>query len=181
MEASRPIEELDTALLAVMKAGSQAHFSMRFAMLALVVEQVFDWSTVPQSSVGMRWATMAPDEQTEFRNMLRRYTIASYVANFDNYTGQRFQVSPSPRRLGNGDIIVQTQLVETTGSHAELDYVMRKTSSGWKVIDVLADGSISRVAVQRSDFRGLLARGGVPALIASLARKVTELSGGIVQ
>jgi phospholipid transport system substrate-binding protein len=42
---------------------------------------------------------------------------------------------------------------------------------------VLTDGSISRVAVQRSDFRGLLNSGGTPALVAGLEHKVANLSG----
>ena len=45
-------------------------------------------------------------------------------------------------------------------------------------VDVLADGSISRVAVQRSDFRRLVARGGAQALIDSLNQKTADLSGG---
>jgi phospholipid transport system substrate-binding protein len=55
---------------------------------------------------------------------------------------------------------------------------MKKTPFGWKIVDVLAGGSISRVAVQRSDFRGLLASGGGDALLASLQRKTADLSGG---
>lgn len=180
-DTTRPIEELDATLLAVMKAGTQTNFSGRYQILAPVVDRIFDWNIVPQSSVGMRWSTMSPNEQTEFRDMLRRYTTTSYVANFDKYSGQRFQVSPAIRRLGNGDIIVRSQIVETSGSSTELDYVMRQTSAGWQAIDVLADGSISRIAVQRSDFRGLLVRGGVAALLTSLERKVTDLSGGALR
>jgi phospholipid transport system substrate-binding protein len=55
---------------------------------------------------------------------------------------------------------------------------MQQTASGWKVIDVLAAGSISRVAVQHSDFRRLLVQGGSEALLFSLQRKMTELSSG---
>ena len=55
---------------------------------------------------------------------------------------------------------------------------MRQTPSGWKAVDVLADGAISRVAVQRSDFRTVLAGGGGAALVAKLERKVADLSGG---
>ena len=43
---------------------------------------------------------------------------------------------------------------------------------------MLADGSISRVAVQRSDFRRLVSRGGAQALIESLNQKTNDLSGG---
>jgi phospholipid transport system substrate-binding protein len=46
-------------------------------------------------------------------------------------------------------------------------------------VDLLANGSISRVGVQRSDFRSLLASGGVPALVAALQLKVANLSGGM--
>ena len=45
-------------------------------------------------------------------------------------------------------------------------------------MDVLLDGSISRVAVQRSDFRKILANGDTDALIASLRRKIADLSDG---
>jgi phospholipid transport system substrate-binding protein len=55
---------------------------------------------------------------------------------------------------------------------------MRDGGSGWRAVDVLADGSISRVAVQRSDFRRLLAQGGAQALVASLRSKSADLSDG---
>jgi phospholipid transport system substrate-binding protein len=44
--------------------------------------------------------------------------------------------------------IVQTRIVPA--SDHRLDYVMRQVGETWKVVDVLADGSISRVVVQRS-------------------------------
>ena len=76
-----------------------------------------------------------------------------------------------------GEVVVATQISPRSGSPTRLDYVMRQMPSGWRAVDVLADGSISRVAVQRSDFQSLLASGG-QALIASLQRKVQTLSGG---
>jgi phospholipid transport system substrate-binding protein len=62
-----------------------------------------------------------------------------------------------------------------------LDYVMREVDGGWHVVDVLLDGSISRVAVTRSDFRALLAEGGAARLIASLRAKVADLKAGAAQ
>jgi phospholipid transport system substrate-binding protein len=74
--------------------------------------------------------------------------------------------------------LVQTKIIPASGESHELDYVMRREGSGWKAVDVLADGSISRVAVQRSDFRRLVSRGGAQALIESLNQKTNDLSGG---
>ena len=77
-------------------------------------------------------------------------------------------------------VVVKSRIAPVNGDATELDYVMKQTASGWKVVDVLAAGSISRVAVQRSDFRHLLSKGGGDALLASLQRKTSDLSGGAV-
>ena len=56
---------------------------------------------------------------------------------------------------------------------------MRNTGGSWKAVDVLEQGTISQAAVQRSDFRSLIA-GGADKLIASLQAKVQTLSGGTI-
>jgi phospholipid transport system substrate-binding protein len=176
-DASATVARFYDGLLADMKAGRQVDFQRRFAMLAPVIDQVFDLQTVLAVSVGPRWTGLAPDQQDRLLGAFRRYTVASYVASFDNYTGQTFSVLPEPRPAGGGQVVVQTRIVPTSGDTTKLDYVLKQTPSGWKIVDVLADGAISRVAVQRSDFRGLLANGGGDALLASLLRKTSDLSG----
>ena len=106
------------------------------------------------------------------------YTIASYVSNFDAFTGQRFDVSPDTRALPNNEQVVTTRIIPASGDAHRLDYVMRQNDGAWQVVDVLADGTISRVAVQRSDFRRLLMRGGSAALVASLRSKAAQLAEG---
>jgi phospholipid transport system substrate-binding protein len=177
-EAAAAIQRFDDALLAAMKAGKQTSFHSRFAMLAPAVDQAFDLPAVLAVSVGPRWASLSSDQQSHLLDAFRRYTVASYVANFDSYAGQTFSVSADSRSLGSGDVVVQTKFSASGGAPTELGYVMKQTDAGWKVVDVLADGSISRVAVQRSDFRSLLASGGTDALLASLERKASDLSGG---
>jgi phospholipid transport system substrate-binding protein len=98
------------------------------------------------------------------------------VANFNRYDGERFQILPGLRETGS-DWIVATQIVNG-GERLRLDYVMRDDSAVWRAVDVLLEGSISRVAVQRSDFRKILANGDTDALIASLRRKIADLSDG---
>jgi phospholipid transport system substrate-binding protein len=119
-----------------------------------------------------------PDQQGRLLDAFRRYTVASYVANFDNYTGQTFTVSPDTRSLDADRVVVNSRISPVSGDATDLDYVMKQTPSGWKIVDVLAAGSISRVAVQRSDFRHLLSKGGGDALLTSLQRKTNDLSGG---
>jgi phospholipid transport system substrate-binding protein len=176
-EAVLPVQQLVDGLLRIMKAGSATPFQERFAVLQPVIEQAFDLAIILQESIGSAWMALPSEQQTMLTDAFRRYTVASYVNSFDGFNGQRFEVSPETRTVGN-DQVVQTKIVPKKGESHELDYVVRRGSAGWRVVDVLADGSISRVAVQRSDFRRLLARGGPQALADSLRMKSTDLSDG---
>ena len=94
-----------------------------------------------------------------------------------SYNGQRFEISPQPRRVGSDDI-VQTQFVPAAGKSTRLDYVMRSVGGSWKAVDILVDG-ISRVATQRSDFRSSLSSGDPAPLIANLRYKADALAAGM--
>jgi phospholipid transport system substrate-binding protein len=177
-DATATIKHFNQALLAAMRSGGKTDFGHRFQALAPEVEQAFDLPAVLAVSVGPGWASLSPDQQSRLLDAFRRYTVASYLANFDSYAGESFTISPDTRSLGAGRVVVQSRIAPITGDATELDYVMQQTSLGWKVVDVLETGSISRVAVQRSDFRRVLSNGGGDALLASLQRKTSDLSGG---
>jgi phospholipid transport system substrate-binding protein len=172
-----PVEHLVDGLLAVMKAGMATPFQQRFGMLGPVIDRSFDLPAIMQQSIGSTWTTLPPDQQNLLIDAFRRYTVASYVNSFDAFNGQRFEVSPETRAVG-AEQVVQTKLIPKAGDTHELDYVVREGPAGWQVVDVLAEGSISRVAVQRSDFRRLMARGGPQALADSLTAKSADLSDG---
>jgi phospholipid transport system substrate-binding protein len=172
-----PINALDEGLMAVMKAGKPAPFTQRFQILAPVIDGAFDLSEILQRSVGPTWSEIAPDQQSKLLEVFRTFTIASYVANFDTDNGDTIQILPELRNIGD-DRIVQTRLVPKSGTATEIDYQMHQDNAGWRAIDVLLDGSISRVAVQRSDFRAEIRTGDASRLIQSLQKKVSSLSGG---
>ncbi|MFL5286197.1 MAG: ABC transporter substrate-binding protein [Rhodopila sp.] len=171
-----PIHQLIEGLLAVMKAGRSVSFSQRFNMLAPVIDQTFDLTTILKASVGANWQSLPSDQQDMLLASFRRYSIASYVNSFNEYNGQRFLINPETRIVGN-DQVVQTQILPSSGNGHKLDYVMQQGPGGWRIVDVLADGAISRVAVQRSDFRQLIRRGGAVALAQNLDTKTVNLSG----
>jgi phospholipid transport system substrate-binding protein len=175
-----PAEQLNDALLAAMKQGGSTSFDARYRSLEPVIEQVFNLNTELATSVGFAWAAMPEAQKAQLATAFRRYTVSSYVSNFNSYNGQSFQVQPTVRPVSNDEVVVQTRMLRPDDSPLKLDYVMRRGPDGWQAVDVLTDGAISRVAVQRSDFRQLLVSGGVPALVAGLSHKVSNLSGGML-
>jgi phospholipid transport system substrate-binding protein len=179
-EITAPVEQLHAGLISIMKAGKTVPFRQRYETIAPVIGRTFDLAAILRQVVGPRWAALPGDQQAALADAFRRYTIASYVANFDTYSGQRFDTTPGIRAVG-ADRVVETRIASPGGRVHALDYVMRQEGGGWKVVDVLAEGSISRVASQRSEMRSLLADGGGAELLVSLRQKTTELSGGILQ
>jgi phospholipid transport system substrate-binding protein len=179
-EITAPVEQLHAGLISIMKAGKTVSFRQRYEAIAPVIGRTFDLEAILRQVVGPRWASLPADQQAALADAFRRYTIASYVANFDSYSGQRFDTAPVVRAVGN-DRVVETRFASPGDRVHALDYVMRQEGGGWKVVDVLAEGSISRVASQRSEMRSLLADGGGPGLLVSLRQKTAELSGGILQ
>jgi phospholipid transport system substrate-binding protein len=173
----KPLNDLYSGLAAAMKAGRATPFTQRFDALAPAVDRAFDLMTILKVSVGLRWDSMNATQQSALLTTFRRFTIATYVANFDKFDGERFQVDPGSRDSGS-DKIVKTEILQQSGDPIRLDYVMRQESTQWRAVDVLLDGSISRVAVQRSDFRKILGSGDAEALITSLKRKISDLSEG---
>ena len=179
-EITAPVEQLHAGLISIMKAGKTVSFRQRYEIIAPVIGRTFDLEAILRQVVGPRWASLPADQQAALADAFRRYTIASYVANFDTYSGQRFDTEPGVRAVGN-DRVVETRIALPGGRAHALDYVMRQEDGGWKVVDVLAEGSISRVASQRSEMRSLLADGGGAELLVSLRQKTAELSGGNFQ
>ena len=172
-----PIRALDAALQAAMKNG-QAPFPTRYQALAPAVDRAFNLPQILRTVVGLRWASIPPDSQSKLLATFRAYTISSYASNFNSDSGDKIELLSETRDVGS-DKVVETQIVPKTGEATRIDYVMRQGTGGWQAVDVLEQGTISQAAVQRSDFRALLA-GGPDRLIASLQQKIDTMSGGTI-
>jgi phospholipid transport system substrate-binding protein len=176
-DPAAPIAMLYAALEALMRLGAAAPFAHRYHQLAPVIDGTLDLRGILHSSVGTHWATLDKGSQDALFAAFRRFTIAAYVASFDKYEGERFELIPGLRQVG-ADQVVETRIIQDSGEPIRLDYVMRQTDAGWRAVDILLDGTISRVAVQHSDFRSLLRNGDATALIASLQQRADDLAGG---
>jgi phospholipid transport system substrate-binding protein len=72
------------------------------------------------------------------------------------------------------DVVVETKDRQIEGDVTRLDYLLRQGQGGRRISDVYLDGSISQLAVHRSEFHSIL-RKGVDGLIMALNRKVDLL------
>ncbi len=164
------------ALLGVMKDGQKLGFAGRRKRLAPAIHEAYDFPLMTRLTVGPLWQQLDPDQQTQIIAAFTAFSIATYANRFDGYSGESFDVADTPQHLANGDDIVKSQLIKSDGSKIELDYLMTQNSGAWQIIDVYLSGTVSELAVRRSEFSSVMRRGGAAALVALLQRKTAELS-----
>lgn len=173
--ATQSIEALHTALLDVMKNAVALGYEGRAAKLTPVIPRHFDVAFMAEKSVGPYWKSATEAEKKRYLEAFLRFMVANYAGQFDGYTGQSFQtLGEEPARMDTK--IVRTKLIDPGDEDVELNYRMRLTPEGWKVIDVYLDGTVSELALRRSEFSGIVKRENFDALIAALDAKIAKLS-----
>ena len=156
-------------LLSNMRDGRMLGESGRYARLAPVVERTFDIPSMTRLAIGPTWETLAPAQQQRLIAAFAHYIAATYADQFDTYSGEQLQVAGERPR--GADLMVQTRIVKANGETTRLDYLMRQG----RISDVYLDGTISQLAVHRSEFHSILQREGIDGLVAALNRKVDLL------
>ena len=163
-------------LLQAMKGGKQLGFAGRRDLLTPAVTRAFDLPLMTRITVGPQWASLSADDQKKLIQAFSDYSVATYANRFDDYSGEKFNVSPQAAPSTGSDVIVHSKLVPGSGDPVELDYLMRRTGGTWKIVDVYLSGTISQLAAQRSEFTAVLRKGGAAALIQSLHEKAVQLA-----
>ncbi len=165
-------------LLDTMKKGPDLKFSGRVKQLTPALATAFDLAAMTRIAAGAQWPTIKPEEQRQLVDSFSRFSVASYAANFDGWSGERFEVlkeGPVPGG-GNGGVIVETKLVMKSGEEVQLNYLLRPGSGGLHIIDVFVHGTISELAARRSEFSSVLARDGAKGLHEMLDKRVADLA-----
>ena len=160
-------------LLGNMQQGRMLGESGRYARLAPVVGRTFDIPLMTRLAVGPAWETLPPAEQQRLQAAFAHYVTATYADQFDSYSGQQLQVIGE--QPSGSNVMVQTKIVKSNGETTKLDYLMRPDQGSWQISDVYLDGTISQLAVHRSEFYSILRREGVDGLVMALNRKTDLL------
>ncbi|HEY1506465.1 MAG TPA: ABC transporter substrate-binding protein [Stellaceae bacterium] len=163
-------------LLAVMKDGPKLGFAGRRQKLAPAVTQAFDLPLMTRLVVGLPWPSLAAEDQKQLVSAFADFSIATYANQFDDFSGEKFEVDAKAVPAPGNDLIVKTQLIQSNGEPVQLDYLLRQEQASWRIIDVFLSGTISQLAARRSEFSGILREQGASGLIAVLKEKTRGLA-----
>jgi phospholipid transport system substrate-binding protein len=170
--ATAAIERLNATLLDVMKNAEKLGFEGRRAQLEPVLDATYDFPAMAQRSLGPAFAKLDEAQRARFVQAFRGMTLRTYATRFTGWAGERFETKGQEDSVA-GTVIVRS-VVHAENEDVSLDYRLRDTPSGWRVIDVYLRGTVSELALRRSEYSAVLEREGFEALLSALERKVAE-------
>lgn len=175
--ATAAIETLHETLLGAMKDADALGFSGRLERIRPVLLDLYDFPFMAEKSAGLGWRDLDEAERARLVDAFSRLAIATYAARFDRYDGARFEtlgVQPA----SHDTVLVKTRIVRGNGEAVALDYRMRAESGRWRIIDVFMNGTVSELALRRSQYSGLLKREGFDALLQAIEQKIAAQERG---
>lgn len=132
----------------------------------------FDFETMSKLVVARYWKEFSAKQKAEFVEQFKAFLARTYGDRIERYSDEDVEIV-GETAMKRGDVKVLTRIVGGEYDGAEVEYRVRDTSEGWRVIDVKVEG-ISLVLNYRDQFKSLLSRGGPNELLEKLKQKNTE-------
>ena len=173
-QATRIVEGLHATMLDAMKQSQQLGYEGRLARLEPAIASRYDFAFIAEKSVGLAWKDLDTAQRAKLVDALGRLAGANYAARMAEFSGERFETIGT-ESASQSTILVHTRVVDSKGGAIPLDYRLRAAPDGKPlIIDVFYDGTVSELAMRRSEYSALLKKGGIDALLAALEKKIAE-------
>jgi phospholipid transport system substrate-binding protein len=169
--ARKPIEALYAVLVECLKNADALGLEGRRAKIAPAVEAGYDLPFMAEKILGRHWRTLSESDRARWTKTFGGLTIATYAEQMTGFTGQVFEVlkvEPSQR----GTAVVYSQVLTPNEAPIAINYRMRPDGESWRIIDVYLNGTVSELALRRSEYAAVLQRDGFEKLVASIDEKI---------
>lgn len=131
----------------------------------------FDIRTIALFALGRHWRSANKQQLREYLALFTDFIVTSYAKRFGAYAGETLVVKRT--RTGSGrDVMVVSDVVQPGKPALRVDWRVRETDRGYKVVDVIVEG-VSMVITQRDEFAAVIrSKGkGIEGLLAALRKK----------
>jgi len=129
----------------------------------------FDIETSARAVLGVHWRTATPDQRKRFVDAFYHSLLKNYGAALAEFTADKLKIYPTSVDANTDRATVRTEVKTDSGDRVGVNYVMRKTPTGWKAVDVNIDG-ISYVKSYHDDFDAQIDQQGMDAVISRLEK-----------
>jgi len=159
-------------ILAEIKANRDLYAKDHARLYQMADEKVlphFDFRRMSQWVLGRFWRDASQAQRTAFVAAFRDLLVRTYSTALLNYKDQEIVYLPAPRRAGEDDVLVKTEVKQSGQPNIPIYYSFYKNRDGaWKVYDVTIEG-VSLVTNYRSVYATKIRDKGLDALIAEIS------------
>jgi phospholipid transport system substrate-binding protein len=171
------VSRLNDSMLAVLRRADELGYEGRYRLLDPALAAAFDLDFMAQYVVGRHWAELSAADRERWRTAFQELTTANYAGRLTNYNGQSFSVL-GEEAGAHDTVMVRAKVTEAGADDVEMSYRLRQTPAGWRIIDVFLKGTVSELALRRSEYAAVLKQDGFEALVAAVKRKIADLAAG---
>jgi phospholipid transport system substrate-binding protein len=172
--ATAVVESFHSVLLNTMKSAKKLGIKGRYDALKPAITAAFDLQTTVRVATGGAWRKASSAEKNNLTKAFEHWSISNYASQFKGYSGEGFKTR-SERAGPQKTRLVKTDIERVKGGPVGLTYVLKQKEKKWRIVDVLLENSISQLAVRRSEYRGILAGGGIEKLVETLKMNSKQL------
>ncbi len=169
--ARAPIEAFYAALSDCMRNAESLGLEGRREKLGPAVEQAYDVPLMAAKVLGRHWRSLADDERSRWVETFRRLTVATYAERFDGWSGEELVVEEAESGA-RGTIVVHTHITRPDGEPVQIHYRLGHREGRWRVMDVFLNGTVSELALRRSEYGSVIEKDGLDLLIEQLEGKI---------
>jgi len=172
VDADTPVQALQEALIHSMKHGYQSAYAKRYQALAPVLRRSLDFPFIARLVTGRHWRTLSAEQQQQFTHAFAELSIATYLGQFKNYSGERFEITGMAPERG-GRMKVDSLLHIGAQETVSFEYHLHRTQGRWSIINILAEG-VSDLALKRAEYNRIFKDGGLASLMPRLKKQTRE-------
>ncbi|HEY9129588.1 MAG TPA: ABC transporter substrate-binding protein [Sulfurovum sp.] len=132
-----------------------------------IIDDVFDYTTMAQISLGKRWNTLSQNEKTQFTKAFERKIKHSYLDKLRLYNNQTVNIKKL-QKVKSNRITLETQVIGIDDTYKVIYlFYKKKQNNQWYIYDVELVG-VSIIQTYRKQFSEFLKTKSIKQLIDSL-------------
>jgi len=132
-----------------------------------IIDDVFDYTTMAQISLGKKWNTLSQNEKTQFTKAFERKIKHSYLDKLRLYNNQTVNIKKL-QKVKSNRVTLETQVIGIDDTYKVIYlFYKKKQNNQWYIYDVELVG-VSIIQTYRKQFSEFLQTKSVKQLIESL-------------
>jgi phospholipid transport system substrate-binding protein len=167
------VKNVTTEVVQLISKDKEIRSGSRAKLIEVIESKVlphFNFASMTALAMGQNWNKATPEQKKRLVEEFKTLLIRTYASALAAYSEQRFDYRPLRARPTDTDVTVNVRVIQSGAQPVPIDYSMEKTTTGWKVYDVMV-GGVSLVANYRTEFNNTVRESGIEGLIKTLSAK----------